>query len=140
MAIEMKKTNAVALVLASIMLFSALQVSTAVANPFFHQYPSNPHTIITITSPTENAILPANRINFRFTLNLSLWYPGYLLRYNPTYRYSVSSIVYYIDGKSSWNILNGGIRQNYSYSVLLYGLAEGKHNLRVHTITKGVYY
>ncbi len=137
---EMKKTDAMAIILAPMMLVLAMQPSSAAAN-HFDLYPWYPHSIVTITSPSENARLPVNNVTLRFNIDLSLWYTGVVLKRNPSYRCYLSSIEYYLDGKIAGNI-RGTVNDNLyrSHSVILSRIDEGRHSLKVSVTTVGGYW
>ena len=123
--------------LVSTVIVLALQIVSASANPF-SLYPWDPHTKVSIMSPTENAKLSSNNITLTFNVDLSLWYTEVVSRRNPTYRCYVWFIKYYLDGKMAGNTF-GSLDNDLSgtHSVLLTGIAEGKHNLGVDVSTAG---
>ncbi len=118
------------------------QADFAAANPIAAMYPRDPHTIVQLQSPKNLTKYSTPDINLVFSVDLSSWYPSYISVYNPSYRCSIRSVEYYIDGK-----VNGTITKNFDliflsevYSVALHQLSQGEHSLEVKVETGGTYW
>jgi hypothetical protein len=138
----MKKTF-IALIIISTMLISivvVMQVNFGKANPVGGYFPHDPHTIIRVLSPENFTYCFAKSISFEFSLNLSLWYPDYLSKYNPSYSCFVYPIQYFLDGKFAGEILENITEKFRNFSVIIEGLANGTHSLEVNVTTNGVYW
>ncbi len=151
-----KKAFMAALMIILVLVALGLQaIHVTEANPIGAYQPDNPHTIINVESPANLTKYDkyTRDITVVVSLNFSLWYPSYLLTWNPNYTCSLSSVELRMDnGKYRFNLLESNSDSNtplnpqitsqtqiMQISTTLKDLSEGNHSLQVKTTTNGVH-
>jgi hypothetical protein len=120
-------------------LLGGLLASVGAANPMGALLPHDPQAMISVKSPVNQKTYNACAVTVNFSVDLHEWIPPWP-KYNPAYSFSSRIMCILDEHYVPWQETVMNLPQIHDFSILLKGLSNGFHNLRIRVVTDGSYW